>query len=96
MNIPKYQIVIKKKIVKSMRSVPQSVQDAFVALCDDLEEKGPFQPDWPNYSPLKNDKYHCHLSHNYVACWEWVKGTIIIEVLYAGSRESAPYDKQKS
>jgi len=96
MNIPIYRVVIKKKAEKRMRSVPLAVRDAFVALCNDLEEKGPFQPDWPNYSPLDNNKFHCHLSFNYVACWKWEKGTIIIEVIYAGSRESAPYDTKKS
>jgi hypothetical protein len=91
-----YQIIVKKKIERLMRSVPKSVQDAFVALRDDLAETGPFQPTWPNYSPLGNDRYHCHLSYSYVACWEWKHGTIIIEVTYAGSREGAPYSTKKS
>lgn len=96
MNQPTYQVIVKKKIEKLMRSVPPSVQAAFAALRDDLEEKGPFQTDWPNYSPLEGNKYHCHLSYSYVACWEWTQGTIIIEVYYAGSREGAPYDTKKS
>ena len=96
MNLPAFQVIIKKKILKMMRSVPQSVRDAFTALRDDLEESGPFQVSWPNYSSLGNDKYHCHLAYNYVACWEWKQGTIIIEVYYAGSRESAPYNTKKS
>jgi mRNA-degrading endonuclease RelE of RelBE toxin-antitoxin system len=94
--VPTFQVIVKKKIEKLMRSAPHSVQDAFAALRDDLEEKGPYQTDWPNYGPLGNDKYHCHLSYNYVACWKWEQGTIIIEVVYAGSRESAPYDTKKS
>jgi len=91
-----FQVLIKKKILKAMRSVPPSVQDSFTVLRDDLSEKGPFQTDWPNYSPLGNDKYDCHLSYNYVACWKWEQNTITIEVIYAGSRESAPYDTKKS
>jgi mRNA-degrading endonuclease RelE of RelBE toxin-antitoxin system len=94
--MPPYQILVKRKIEKLMRSVPPSVQDSFAALRDDLEEQGPYQVDWPNYSPLGNDKYHCHLSYGYVACWKWERGTIIIEVYYAGSREGAPYDTKKS
>ena len=96
MNIPRYQVIVGKKIERMMRSVPPAVQDSFAALKDDLEEKGPFQLGWPNYSPLGNNKYHCHLSYNYVACWEWKQSTIIIEVYYAGSREGAPYDTKKS
>ncbi len=96
MGQPPFQVIVKKKIEKAMRSVPRSVQTAFAALRDDLEENGPFQPDWPNYGPLENDKYHCHLSFGYVACWEWKQKTIIIEVIYAGSREGAPYDTKKS
>jgi mRNA-degrading endonuclease RelE of RelBE toxin-antitoxin system len=91
-----YQVLVKKKIEKLLRSVPPAVQDAFAAIRDDLKEKGAYQEDWPHYSPLGNDKYHCHLTRNYVACWKWEKGTIIIEVYYAGSRESAPYNTKKS
>lgn len=36
-------------------------------------------------------KYHCHLKYNWVACWIWEKGTFIVEIYYAGSRENAPY-----
>jgi mRNA-degrading endonuclease RelE of RelBE toxin-antitoxin system len=94
--MPTYQIFVKKKIEKLLRSVPPAVQDSFTALRDDLAEKGPFQANWPNYSPLGNDRYHCHLTNNYVACWKWEQGTIIIEVYYAGSRESAPYNTKKT
>jgi mRNA-degrading endonuclease RelE of RelBE toxin-antitoxin system len=96
MNQQTYQVIVKKKIERLIRSVPPSVRDAFSALIDDLTEKGPYQHDWPNYSPLGGNKYHCHLSYSYVACWQWEQGTIIIEVIYAGSRESAPYDTKKS
>jgi hypothetical protein len=96
MNQPKYLVRVKNKVEKAMRSVLPSVRDSFAALRDDLAEKGPYQTDWPNYGPLGNDRYHCHLSYNYVACWEWKQGTIIIEVVYAGSREGAPYDTRKS
>jgi hypothetical protein len=96
MNQPAFQVIVKRKVEKAMRSVLPSVQDAFTTLRDDLAEKGPYQKDWPNYGPLGNDKYHCHLSDSYVACWEWKPKTIIIEVTYAGSREGAPYDTKKS
>ncbi len=50
-----------------------------------------FQPSWPNYSPLGEDNYHCHLKYRWVACWKWFKDTIEIEVYYVGSRSKTPY-----
>ena len=52
---------------------------------------GPIRGNWPSYSRLGRVTYHCHLSRDWVACWRWEKGTIEIEVYYAGSREDAPY-----
>jgi hypothetical protein len=40
---------------------------------------------------FEDNKYHCHLSNKWVACWKNEKDSIIIEVYYAGSRENAPY-----
>ena len=56
-----------------------------------LANEGPVQKSFPNFSDLGQGKYHCHLSYKWVACWKWEKGTIEIEVYYAGSREKAPY-----
>jgi len=59
-------------------------------LVDDLRDKGPIQATWPNFSRIGKNEYHCHLSRKWVACWDWQKETIEIEVYYAGSRENAP------
>jgi hypothetical protein len=67
------------------------VQILFGKLVEDLRDKGPLRHDWPNYSKLTERKYHCHLAHKWVACWEWEKETLVIEVYYVGSREKAPY-----
>ena len=56
-----------------------------------LEPDGPIQKRWNNFSPLGKEKYHCHLTYSYVACWTCQKGEIEIEVYYVGSREKAPY-----
>jgi hypothetical protein len=37
------------------------------------------------------NKYHCHLSYHWIACWEETIKGIEMEVYYAGSRENAPY-----
>ena len=71
--------------------MPKGEQTKLAFLVDDLIESGPAQPAWPNYSKLTETRYHCHLSRKWVACWSHEKGTIEIEVYYAGSRENAPY-----
>jgi hypothetical protein len=87
----KYEVRIKKAAKKGIAKAPSPVQDAFVALMLDLEAKGPIQPAWPNYSKLGPSTYHCHLARKWVACWSSESGSIIVEVYYAGSRESSPY-----
>jgi hypothetical protein len=86
-----YTVRITRKAEKGIESAPAHIQEAFLDLARDLASSGPVQPGWPNYSKLGRDKYHCHLSHKWVACWTWEKGSIVIEVYYAGSRENAPY-----
>ena len=86
-----YEVVIKKKMLKGLRKLPLWVQKKFVVLANDLQDNGPEQPAWQNYSKLSPTEYHCHLGTSWVACWRHEKQTIIIEVYYVGSREKAPY-----
>jgi len=46
---------------------------------------------WPNYSALGNDRFHCHLHKKWVVVWYWEKPTNTIQIEYAGNREDAPY-----
>ena len=47
---------------------------------------------WKNFSWLEGNKYHCHLTYRYVACWEVLDEKIqLMEVYYVGSREKSPY-----
>ena len=86
-----YNVIIKKKMLKGLRKIPLKVQKKLNLLLKDLRDIGPILPEWPNYSKLERNKYHCHLDFSWVACWKNEKGTLIIEVYYVGSRESAPY-----
>jgi len=86
-----YKVLIKKKVLKNIEKMPKSVQEKMSLLIKDLHSKGPFRTEWPNYSKLDDDVYHCHVSYKWVACWKHEKNTIVIEVYYAGSRENAPY-----
>lgn len=77
--------------------MPEDEQEKWLLLVKDLRKKGPIRSEWPNFSRLEKEKgmkpskYHCHLSHSWVACWSTKKRTIEIEVYYVGSREDAPY-----
>jgi mRNA-degrading endonuclease RelE of RelBE toxin-antitoxin system len=88
-----YTVEVNKRTLKTLRDMPKREQILFKDLVRDLSTSGAIRKDWPNFSPLagKKNKYHCHLSYHWVACWEWKEGSIIIEVYYAGSREKAPY-----
>jgi hypothetical protein len=86
-----FTIKVKKSVKKRIAKAPETIQILFDELTEDLEEKGPIQKQWPNFSKLGEDQYHCHLKYSWVACWYHAKGSIEIEVYYAGSREDAPY-----
>ena len=87
----KYEVRIRKKIARGLRTLPKDVQQLLFLLISDLQAEGPIQKNWKNFSLLGKDRYHCHLTRRYVACWTCVKETITIEVYYVGSREKAPY-----
>jgi hypothetical protein len=86
-----YQVTINQKAGKKLRQLPPDVKKLLFLLVEDLKADGPFQRSWPNYSPLGEARYHCHLKYSWVACWTWFKGSVEIEVYYVGSRENAPY-----
>lgn len=86
-----YEVIIKRKISKNIEKMPENIQDKMIVLIEDLRSKGPIRSEWQNFSRLNKDRYHCHLSPKWVACWICEKNSNIIEVYYAGSRENAPY-----
>ncbi len=86
-----HQVQIKKKVDRGLRKLPKNVQQLLFLLVADLQAEGPIQKDWQNFSSLGRDRYHCHLTRRYVACWKCRKNDIVIEVYYVGSREKAPY-----
>jgi len=86
-----YRVKIKKKANRGLRKLPVNVRKLLFLLIEDLKADGPIQKSWNNFSPLGDDKYHCHLNYRYVACWTYRQGEIEIEVYYVGSREKAPY-----
>ncbi|XDD50702.1 hypothetical protein AB3N59_02540 [Leptospira sp. WS92.C1] len=86
-----FKVLEKKKALKGAIELPSIEKGKYATLLRELEVSGPIRKNWPNFSSLGKNKYHCHLSYSWVACWENVKGSIVIEVYYVGSRENAPY-----
>ena len=87
----KWRVFYRKKVQKAVVKMPLREQKRFANLVEDLERKGPIQSEWPNFSKLGEQEYHCHLSCSWVACWRAEEAILEIEVYYAGSREKAPY-----
>jgi hypothetical protein len=86
-----YRVKVSKTARKRMEKAPEEIFILFGALIQDLADKGPVLPEWPHYSKLGKEKYHCHLAYRWVACWYYEAESVQIEVYYAGSREDAPY-----
>ena len=86
-----YQVFLGRHVLKQIERLRLGIQDRLANLVQDLQSGGPAQPLWPNYSRLSPNRYPCHLSYRWVAGWYHEKGTLRIEVNYAGSRENAPY-----
>lgn len=87
----RYKVGMSRSSQKSAKKLPMKEKLVLAHLLMDIEENGPVQPKYQNFSKLGKDKYHCHLSYHYVACWYNENGTVEVEVYYVGSRESAPY-----
>jgi mRNA-degrading endonuclease RelE of RelBE toxin-antitoxin system len=83
------------KARKQSDRLPRRVREVLFQLVREIEGAGPVRGDWPNYSKLTAIRHHCHLKKGnptYVAVWQEVKGSIrLVEVIYAGSHEKAPY-----
>ncbi len=80
------------KAAKQARKLPKRELDIFQALLRDLQLSGPVQPNWPNYSKLGKNRYHCHLNYKWVVCWTIEDNELrLIDIYYVGSRENAPY-----
>lgn len=75
--------------------LPNTVRRKVLLLVEEMKKYGPVRGNWKHYGKLSKSRHHCHLktgSPTYVAVWEVVDNRIkIIEVLYVGTHEKAPY-----
>jgi mRNA-degrading endonuclease RelE of RelBE toxin-antitoxin system len=90
-----WEVKERKSLNKQVRRLPVNVQNLLIALKKEMEVNGPVRGNWPNFSLLSGNRYHCHLKKGrptYVALWEVVDREVkLIEVVYAGTHEKAPY-----
>jgi len=84
-----------KKADKQIKKLPQKVQDIVARLMYELALSGAVRGNWSNYGKLTDTRHHCHLKKGnptYVAVWEERENEIrLIEVIYVGTHEKAPY-----
>jgi len=90
-----WTVGITRRAVKQIDRLPIKVRENLAALIRDMEFNGPVRGNWPNYSRLSERRHHCHIKKGkptYVAIWEVTEEEIkLIEVIYAGTHEKAPY-----
>ncbi len=90
-----WTITERRSLNKRVRALPRKVQNLYIALKKEMEADGPIRGNWPNYGKISSIRHHCHLKKGrptYVAVWEVVNKEIkLIEVIYAGTHEKAPY-----
>jgi mRNA-degrading endonuclease RelE of RelBE toxin-antitoxin system len=83
------------RVRKQKEKLPLKIRELLFQLAREIESAGPVRGNWPNYSKLSGGTHHCHLKKGqptYVAVWREIKGQIrVVEVIYAGSHEKAPY-----
>jgi mRNA-degrading endonuclease RelE of RelBE toxin-antitoxin system len=91
----KWQVRVKRKVQKKLERFPSRVRQLVYFLIQDIRQNGPVRGDWPNYSSLGENRHHCHLKKGkptYVAVWEVKAAEIrLVEVVYVGTHEKAPY-----
>ena len=89
-----YVVRLTRQAEKHKEKLPEKVQGALLFLLHDISRNGPVRGDWPNYGKLDYNRHHCHRKKGhptYVAVWTEDRGTVTVEIIYAGTHEKAPY-----
>ena len=91
----KWTVRVSSRVRKQIERLPEQARRSLIALIKDIEFSGPVRGNWPNYNQLGNRRHHCHIKKGrptFVAVWQVREQEIrIIEVIYAGTHEKAPY-----
>ncbi len=90
-----WTVTISNKVSKELIKLPKPAYKQLFLLIKEIETSGPVRGNWINYSKLGANRHHCHIKKGrptYVAVWEEQNKKIkLVEVIYAGSHEKAPY-----
>lgn len=90
-----WEVNISRKVLKRLKKLPKSVEKQLFLLIKEIEVAGPVRGNWANYSKLDLNRHHCHIKKGqptYVVVWEEQDKEIkLVEVIYAGTHEKAPY-----
>ena len=91
----KWEVNVSRKVLKGLSKLPQTVKKQLFLLMKEIEVSGPIRGNWTNYSKLGTNRHHCHIKKGrptYVAVWEeYDKKIKLVEIIYAGTHEKAPY-----
>jgi hypothetical protein len=96
-----WQVEYASKAKKQKDKLPDDIRDALYMLKHELEQEGPEQTEWQNYSKIvnANDVHHCHLNKRhprYVAVWKVVDWEDkYMEIRYVGPHGSVNYSRFK-
>jgi len=90
-----WNVLLTNKAAKQYRKLPRAIRDNIDALIMEIRISGPVRGNWPNYSKLSESGHHCHVKKGqptYVVVWREDKGQVrLVEVIYVGTHEKAPY-----
>jgi mRNA-degrading endonuclease RelE of RelBE toxin-antitoxin system len=90
-----WTVAFTSKAKKQTDRLPKRIREILFTLVLEIRTSGPVRGDWPNYAKLSDHRHHCHLKKGnptYVAVWKESQNAIrLIEVIYAGTHEKAPY-----
>ena len=88
-------VTYSRKAENQYNRLPSAVQDRLDLLTAEIEQTGPVRGNWKHYSKLTGNQHHCHVKAGkptFVAVWEEKDESIkLVEVVYAGTHEKAPY-----
>jgi hypothetical protein len=91
----RWTVTLSGKVRKAIGFLPKAVEEQLILLSREIETLGPIRGNWQNYGKLDKNRHHCHLKKGkptYVAIWEVRdKNVRIVEIIYAGTHEKAPY-----
>ena len=83
---------------KQKQKLSANLRDVLYALKHDMEQKGPVQASWRNYSKIVNaaNFHHCHINSGrprYVVVWKVIDlQDQLIEIRFVGPHGSANYN----